>query len=128
MKPLPEENEPWVQDLKQHWPDAGDAPSISLPARKTPILFPALTAAAAAIVLLAVLIPVPEQPAPPPPAASVPTWPDFNPRIRASRTLSIPNLGRTRTATEPTTHRENLKRLHTRMNHLKTKQTWRTTP
>lgn len=129
MKPLPEEHESWVQDLKQHWPDPGEAPVVTPPAQKKPLLFPTVTAAAAAIVLLAVFLPGSEPPAPvPPTVTSIPDWPEFTPSLRASRSLSIPNVRKTLPATDSSTHREDLKRLQSRMKLLKTKQTWRTTP
>ena len=83
MKRLEEEQEPWIQDLKQHWPDPGPAPTMTLPAGTTsarPVFGPAPALAAAALILIVAGISSWSPRSAPEPA----DWPAFNPNRMTS--------------------------------------------
>ena len=122
MNTLSEEQEPWVKDLKQHWPDPGPAPKVQLPVRK-PLWFPTLLAAAAVVLLMTVLMPSPL--ISPAVESSVPEWPRFEISARSSRSFQRPTLTFGATASHD---RERLQLLQTRMSQLKTQENWSTLP
>jgi len=81
MNPCPEEQEDWVRDLRDAWPESSPPLHLRptpLPRRKTSIwilLVPELALVALVVLFVVPLIPVSE-PVEPPQVTELPAWPD----------------------------------------------------
>lgn len=128
MNPLPEEQEAWVQDLKQHWPDPGPAPEVSIAPPRRSLLFPTLTAAAAANVILALALPSTPPPAPVPVVTESLDWPVFDPSQRTMASLWSMKLPRMSLSNRAGDEAKPISLLRSRMSTLKTQETWKTLP
>jgi|GEM_PF-1716516 len=124
MNTLPEEQDAWIQDLKENWPDPGHAPEVRIPtgASTSPNTFRlGWGLAAAAVVLVAVGLGT-WSPSPSTPPSD---WPEFSSqRVKHLQALTHRISTATRFAKEEETSHSPLS-IRTRLRALHTQDTWR---